>query len=102
MAELIWTEPALQDIDALADYIALDKPAAAANLVVRVFEKVERLKRFPNLGTVPPELPGLPYRQLVIPPCRLFYRIEKQTVVILHVMRSEQLLNPDLLENKET
>ena len=29
MAEVIWTEPALNDLDAIADYIALDDPAAA-------------------------------------------------------------------------
>lgn len=34
MVELIWSEPALQDLDAIADYIALDKPDAARNLVV--------------------------------------------------------------------
>lgn len=28
MAEIIWTEPALADLDAIADYIALDKPDA--------------------------------------------------------------------------
>lgn len=102
MAELIWTDPALQDLDAIADYIALDKPAAAANLVARVFEKVERLKRFPNLGAALPELPRLPYRQLVIPPCRLFYRVEKSSVIILHVMRAERLLNPQQFENNES
>ncbi len=26
MAELIWTEPALNDLDTIADYIAMDKP----------------------------------------------------------------------------
>jgi toxin ParE1/3/4 len=40
MAELIWTEPALQDLDAIADYITLDKPLAARGLVARVFEHV--------------------------------------------------------------
>ena len=29
MARLIWTEPALQDLGSIAEYIALDKPAAA-------------------------------------------------------------------------
>ena len=33
MAALIWTEPALQDLDAIADYIALDDPLAARELV---------------------------------------------------------------------
>jgi plasmid stabilization system protein ParE len=32
MAEVIWTEPALNDLDAIADYIALDNPEAAMAL----------------------------------------------------------------------
>ena len=37
MAKVIWTEPALSDLDAIADYIALDNPKAAHDLVQRVF-----------------------------------------------------------------
>jgi hypothetical protein len=33
MVEVIWTEPALQDLDAIADYIAIDKPEAGTQLV---------------------------------------------------------------------
>ena len=33
MAEVIWAEPALNDLDAIADYIALDNPEAARRLV---------------------------------------------------------------------
>lgn len=44
MAELIWTEPALSDLDAIADYIALDNPEAAGGLVRRIFAHVERLE----------------------------------------------------------
>ena len=39
MAEIVWTEPALSDLDAIADYIALDNPRA---LVRRVFLHVEQ------------------------------------------------------------
>lgn len=99
MVELIWSEPALQDLDAIADYIALDKPDAARALVARVFGKVESLRRFPRLGSCPPELPGMPYRQLVIPPCRIFYRTGRKTVLIVHVMRGEQLIKPGLFDN---
>ena len=99
MAELIWTEPALQDLDAIADFIALDKPDAASVFVEKVFSRVDGLKKFPRMGSIPPELPGMPYRQLVIPPCRIFYRVEEKKVLILHVMRGEQLLRPGLFED---
>ena len=48
MARLIWTEPALQDLDAIADYIALDNPQAAKALVQRVFQHVEQLTTQPE------------------------------------------------------
>ena len=44
MAEVIWTEPALQELDAIAEYIALDNPAAASDLVKAVFDKTARLE----------------------------------------------------------
>ena len=50
MAGLIWTEPALGDLDAIADYIALDKPDAARELVRRIFKHVEQLIEQPEAG----------------------------------------------------
>jgi plasmid stabilization system protein ParE len=80
-------EPALSDLDAIADYIALDKPEATRRLVHRVFEHVERLVVYPKSGSVPPELRGSRYRQIVEPPCRIFYRYDGDRVWILHVIR---------------
>lgn len=98
MAEVIWTEPALSDLDAIADYIALDDPEAARALVQRVFHHVEQLAEHPESGPKPPELKGWRYRQIIEPPCRVFYRVDGERVYILHVMRSEQLLSRDRLE----
>jgi len=33
MAQVIWMEPALSDLNAIEEYIALDKPSAAIYLV---------------------------------------------------------------------
>ncbi len=56
MAQLVWTEPALMDLDEIAEYIALDDPAAASNYVQKVFDRVERLATYPNSGKRPAEL----------------------------------------------
>jgi plasmid stabilization system protein ParE len=101
MAEIIWTEPALQDLDAIADYIALDKPEAARQLVQRVFRHVEQLAIHPESGSRPPELRKSRYRQIVEPPCRVFYRCDKRRVYILHGMRGEMLLRPSRLKRGE-
>lgn len=101
MARLIWTEPALADLDAIADYIALDKPDAATRYVQQVFAAVERLTRFPKSGARVPEIPHLPFRQIVVPPCRVFYRLEGEDILIVFVMRGEQRLREiDLTERK--
>ena len=99
MARIIWTEPALQDLDEIADYISLDKPAAARRFVHRVFERIEQLATHPKSGSVPAELKGTQYRQLVIPPARIFYRAQNDSVYIVYVMRGERLFRKgDLFE----
>lgn len=92
MAQVVWTEPALSDLDAIADYIALANPEAARKLVRRIFAHVDQLEVHPESGARPPELKGWRYRQIVEPPCRVFYRYEDDRAYILHVMRSERRL----------
>ena len=92
MAGITWSEPALSDLDAIGDYIALENPAAAAELVHRVFEHVGQLANHPESGSRPQEFRRSRYRQVVEPPCRVFYRYDGKTVFVLHVMRSERLL----------
>ncbi len=101
MARIIWTTPALEDLEQIAEYIALDKPTAAGKLVRSVFSAVDRLSKFPKSGRVPPELTGPAYREVVVSPCRVFYRIQGKTIYILHVMRSEMKLRTYLLEERD-
>jgi toxin ParE1/3/4 len=101
MARLIWAEPALIDLDEIAEYIALDDPAAASRFVRKVFDKVARLEAHPKSGKRPPELKRTHYRELVVAPCRIFYRVEKDAVHILHAVRSERLLRSYLLKQRE-
>ncbi len=97
MAEVVWTEPALQELDAIAGYIALDNPDAASRLVQEVFDKTERLEDFPQSGRTPPELPDSVYREVLVPPCRIFYRVDGTRVFVLYVMRDERQLRVYML-----
>ena len=99
MAEVIWTEPALQELDAIAEYIALDDPTAASLLVKTVLDKTKRLQDFPRSGRIPPELPNSVYREIVVPPCRIFYRLDDTQVFLLFVLREQKLLRAYMLES---
>lgn len=104
MAEIVWTEPALHDLETLAEYIALDNPEAAPRLVRRVFSRVEILARHPEAGPRIPELrPSYRYRQLVEAPCRIFYRFSKRDgkVFILGITRGEKLFHQKLLRKRD-
>lgn len=83
----------------MAEYIALDNPTAADNLVEEVFDKTERLANFPKSGRIPPELANSIYREVIVPPCRIFYREEGNRVLILYVMREERQLRAYMLAN---
>jgi toxin ParE1/3/4 len=54
MARIIWTEPALSDLNEIAEYIALDKLNAARCLVKQIFSSIDRLEQFPESGRIPP------------------------------------------------
>jgi len=97
MAQVIWAEPALNDLDAIADYIALDNPTAASELVQRIVKHVDQLIVQPDSGSKPRELRGGRYRQIVEPPCRIFYRRDGETVYVVYVMRGERKLRPRTL-----
>ncbi len=98
MAQVIWTEPALQDLNDIVEYIAVDKVGAAKRLLQKVFSSVERLEQFPKSGRMPPELKKSRYREIIVNPCRIFYRIEKEKVFIIYIMRGERRLRNYLLE----
>lgn len=99
MAQIIWTEPALNDLNDIAEYIAVSNPNAAKQLVENVFNKVQRLEQFPDSGRVPDEISNLNYREVVINPCRVFYKVDSDSLYILHVLRQERDLRKFLLSS---
>ena len=100
MAQIIWAETALNELDEIADYISLDNPIAAMKLVQSAFENIERLSSHPYSGKLVDEIDNSVYRELVSSPCRIFYRLESEIVYIIHVIREEQFLHLDILKSR--
>lgn len=97
---LIWTAPALDDLDDIAAFIALDSEAAAGELVRCALDAVERLRRLPASGRWVPELSGRTYREVIVPPLRIIYRRERASLLIVHVLRGEPQLQPQRVRRK--
>jgi toxin ParE1/3/4 len=69
--------------------------------VQKVFSSINQLEQFPTLGRKPSEIKESRYLEILVNPCRIFYRIEVDKVYILYVMRSEKKLRQYLLNVRE-
>ena len=84
MARIIWTDEALRWLRAIRDYIAKDSPAAADKTIDGIFEKVQLLSTFSELGFQYP-LPGRDdVRVLLYGHYRIAYTITAPDVI--HVL----------------
>ena len=55
MVEIRWTEQAADDLEAIAEFIAIDSPHYASIFCIDVLAAVERLNVFPDRGRIVPE-----------------------------------------------
>lgn len=54
MAEVVWSDQALQDLEAIHQFIAADKPRAAADYARTLFEAGDSLEHLPRRGRPAP------------------------------------------------
>ena len=80
---VIWSESALGDLEAAADYIAEDSPTYASALVERALSAARSLSHFANRGHVVPELEDPTIRELFVRRFRLLYEVGEDAVDIL-------------------
>lgn len=82
-----WSEPALLDAEEIVDFLVVrDSDRAAERLVARIEAATKRLTRLPGRGRIVPELrrEGIQaYRELILKPYRLVYRMSGRAVVIV-------------------
>ena len=79
-----------QFLDAIA-YIYHENPIAAVAFKRKAEKVLSRLRKFPQSGRVLPEFPDLPFREVIVPPYRFFYRVKEKTVWIVAVWHGAQL-----------
>ncbi|NQT97856.1 MAG: type II toxin-antitoxin system RelE/ParE family toxin [Candidatus Marinimicrobia bacterium] len=71
-------------------YIKKDNPTAAHSFRIKTESVLKRLIEFPQSGKVIREYPDLPFREIVVPPYRFFYRIKDDIIWIVAVWHSSQ------------
>ncbi|WP_296000476.1 type II toxin-antitoxin system RelE/ParE family toxin [Rugamonas sp.] len=89
---IVWSSEALNDVDAIAQYIARRSTANAAKVVKKILSIASDLDRFPHLGIVVPDLNNPLIRQRSIFHYRLIYRVEISEIIILAVIHGRRSL----------
>lgn len=88
--EVIWTEPAWDDLEAIAQYIARDSEYYAGTFVQDVKDAAESLSNMPERGQLAPEFGEPAIRELLVHPYRIVYRLTPNKVTILAIIHGGQ------------
>ena len=100
-ARVVWARVAASDLEEIASYLAIDSPSAAEKFLDRLEEKAGTLETYPERGRLVPELVRFhirSYREIIVAPYRLVYRIEGKVVNVIAVFDGRRDLSEVLLE----
>ena len=99
--DITWSNIAENDLKNIVEYIADDSPPNAVKIFNRIKDRAYSLYAFPERGRIVPELKDqgiLQYRELIISPWRILYRISEKNVLVLSVLDSRRNIEDILLK----
>jgi toxin ParE1/3/4 len=92
-----WSPRALEQAEAAFDYIAADRPHAAADWLSGLFERVDLLLEFPLQGRHVPEADRAEVRELIYEGYRIVYRVDVDRMIVLLLQSDRRPMNADEL-----
>lgn len=98
---VIWASVAEKDLINIIKFIAEDSPQNAINILAKIRIQASDLYTLPERGRIVPELYAqgiLQYRELIIAPWRLIYRISEQEVYVLSLIDSRSNVEDILIK----
>jgi plasmid stabilization system protein ParE len=92
MAKIKWSHYSIEDLKEICRFIALESPYYASLLNDRIFEMVEHLELFPEMGRHVPESDDPTVRELLYKSYRIIYQIKEGYLEIITVIHGSRLL----------
>ncbi len=96
-----WAGVAENDLKGIVEYIAEDSPVNALKILKKIKQKASSLYALPERGRIVPELQEqgiMIYRELIIPPWRIIYRMSETKIYVLSVLDGRQNVEDILLK----
>ena len=90
--EIKYLPIAEEDLESIIDYVLVDNPNYALQLLNKFNESILRLEDFPQLGTVPrdPFIAQMNYRVLVVDSYLVFYVFVNDIIEIRRIINSKR------------
>ncbi len=85
-----WTLPAINDLEAIHDYIGKDSEYYASRFIQKIISAVDTLDKFPKIGRIVPEANNPNIRELIFQNYRIIYRILDDIIQIIAVIRGSR------------
>ncbi|POQ98937.1 plasmid stabilization protein [Alkalispirochaeta sphaeroplastigenens] len=101
--KIIWTRTAKKDLIEIIDYIANTSSETAFEKFNEIKESVVKSESFPEKGRMIPELKKQnidKYRELIVSPWRIMYKIEASNIYILAVIDGRRNIEDVLLKRQ--
>ena len=90
MGRVVWTDPAIDDLREIMDYIARDSPRYALQVGERIYEAAGKLELGLRAGWVVPEFGLDHFREVLMRPYRIIYEIRGQGCYIVAVIHASR------------
>jgi toxin ParE1/3/4 len=88
--ELRWTEQAVNQLGAIAEYISLASPIYAEQVVERLLARLRQAQDFPASGRHVPEAGHTDLREVIESPYRVIYRVAPSAIEIIAIVHGRQ------------
>jgi toxin ParE1/3/4 len=88
-----WTPQSQEDLKGVRAFIARNAPITAELFVRRLKSSVNRLRQFPEIGSIVTEFGNSSVRQIIYGAYRIIYRITPTQIDILTVFHSARMLD---------
>ncbi|MBF0542249.1 MAG: type II toxin-antitoxin system RelE/ParE family toxin [Nitrospirae bacterium] len=92
MPKIKWSKDSIDNIKEITTFIAKDSPYYAKLFRDRIFEMIEHLEFFPEIGRLVPELNDPNIKELIFNKYRIIYQINEDYIEIISILHGSRLL----------
>ncbi|HEY2580994.1 MAG TPA: type II toxin-antitoxin system RelE/ParE family toxin [Mucilaginibacter sp.] len=94
---IVLTESAYSDLEDIEKYISQDSTAIARKFISKIFDRIDQLHNFPELGKLVPEISNKSIRELLLKKYRIIYQIvDERNISIVRIVHGSRLRDIEL------